>query len=381
MSINVTPGVIYKEAESNENLIGNGSQIPIIIGKSSSATGDPTKIIKFKNYSQAKKSVANGGVGPEPETLHDNPLLEFLKQYFEEGARLKVADKGMPYVYVIDMGTAPTDANWTTAMTSITKKSEVEVEVYIGIEESETFLDLLEAINTNLNTQAEYGNLRVAYVTKYGATDAQLIALTDDTQAKSIQRSRIGLCEPLLFGKTVAKISLTPYYEEPGYTVYRSVNAGTFKERTRTEANALQNAGVIFNKDEMIRGNFYPKINLAVSTSWAKDDQERPNDAGLHARRNTDYLIRDIYDTCWEQIKRNETATNLQFLQTDINSLINTEIDKGNMMTGTSVTVTESDEDPYTLFVNGSCKPVNSTLAIEFEMYVSQPNATVADEL
>ena len=62
MSINVTPGVIYKEAEANENLIGNGSQIPIILGKSASTTGDPTKILKFKNYSQAKNSVANGGI-------------------------------------------------------------------------------------------------------------------------------------------------------------------------------------------------------------------------------------------------------------------------------------------------------------------------------
>lgn len=382
MSINKTPGVTYEEVDSNDNLIGNGSQIPIIIGKTPNA-GDPTKILKFKNYDQAKKSVANGGIGPAPTTLTDNRTLAFLKDYFTEQAKLKAIDKGIPYVYVIDMGTTPTDANWTTALETATKKQEVELEIYLGIEESENVISLLESANTNIVAQTVNGNMRIGYLTKVGATDAELIKLTDSTQdvGKYIQHSRIAIAEPLLFGKTMAKISLTPYGEEPGYTTYRSVEAGTFIERTPTQQNALQNAGIIFNRDEMIRGVSYPKINLAVSTAWAADDDARPNDALLHARRNADYLIRSIYDKCWEQVKKNETATNIQFLQTDLNAIVKEEKDKGYMMDGTTIEVHESEEDPYTLLVTGNCKPVNSTLAIEFTMNVSSPNAVAADEI
>lgn len=376
MPITSTAKVEYNELDNNPNLKGTGAQIPIFIGKTDTHTAAPTVIKKFKSYSAANKTVANGGIGVESGT---NLLLKRLKEFFTESAKTSAEEVGINYVYVIDLGTAPTTNNWNTAIETAKLKTEIEVEVYCGTNE----IAIMEAANTSILTETIRGNPRIAYFTidEASVTDAQLIKLTDDTQDSFIQRSRIGIIEPLLFGKTVAKICTTPYYEEPGFTHYRSVEQGTFIERKDSEQLALQNAGIIFNRDEKTRKKIYPKINLGVSTSFAKDSDARPNDTLLHARRNVDNLIRLVYDACYVQLKRNETEINLKHLKTDIDKIVDDELDKGFMMQGTEINVQESDSDPYDLEVTGSAKPVNSTLLVKFGLYISAPNARVVDEL
>ena len=43
-----------------------------------------SSVLKFKNYTAAAKSVANGGIGTDPTT---NPLLNYLKGFFEENIK------------------------------------------------------------------------------------------------------------------------------------------------------------------------------------------------------------------------------------------------------------------------------------------------------
>ena len=93
---------------------------------------------------------------------------------------------------------------------------------------------------------------------------------------------------------------------------------------------ALQNAGIIFNRDEHINGNVYPKINLCVSSAFASNP--RPADAMFHARFNADDLLREVFEACYSQIKANESATNIAYLQTRINKIVNDRVSSEEMI-------------------------------------------------
>lgn len=137
----------------------------------------------------------------------------------------------------------------------------------------------------------------------------------------------------------------------------------------------MQDAGIIFIRDKIANSEIHPRINLAVSSAFATTPESRPNDALLHARRNVDNLVRRVYDTLYSQLKRNETETNLSFLQSDIDVVVEEEIRKGYMKDGTELEVLESETNPYDLKVEGVAVPVNSTLLIGFSLYVESPNA------
>ena len=378
ITITETPKVRYYESDSNPGLSGEGAQIPIFIGitgNSSPATG----IQKFKSYTAAERTVANGGIGTDPAT---NPLLAVLKDFFAEGRKNEADDIGIPYVYVIDLGnaTVANAAPWVAAMETAKIKREITNEVYVGFKATDDkakVISILTSALASIKADNEYGNPRIAYTTLIGATDAQLMAFTDDEQEAFIQNPRLGLCEPKYFGRILAKIMTTPYYEEPGYTDFRSIAPGEFNNRTPSVENDMQDHGIIFIKDELAGSEIHPRINLAVSTAFAASVDARPNDCLLHARRNVDQLIREVYVALYRQIKRNETETNLIYCQTDVDVIVNRFLDAGHMMDGTAINVVESDANPYRLIADGVSVPVNSTDFIGFSMYVEAPNATI----
>ena len=378
ITITETPKVRYYESDSNPGLSGEGAQIPIFIGITGNAS--PTAgIQKFKSYTAAERTVANGGIGTDPAT---NPLLAVLKDFFAEGRKNEADDIGIPYVYVIDLGnaTVANAAPWLAAMETAKIKREITNEVYVGFKATDDkakVISILTSALKSIKDDNEYGNPRIAYTTLIGATDAQLMAFTDDEQEAYIQNTRLGLCEPKYFGRILAKIMTTPYYEEPGYTDFRSIAPGEFNNRTPSVENDMQDHGIIFIKDELAGSEIHPRINLAVSTAFAASPDARPNDCLLHARRNVDQLIREVYVALYRQIKRNETETNLIYCQTDVDVIVNRFLDAGHMMDGTAIDVVESDANPYRLIADGVSVPVNSTDFIGFSMYVEAPNATI----
>lgn len=382
MAIIETPKVKYFEGTSNPILSGTGGEIPIIIGISNNAN-PASGIQKFKNFSACNATVANGGLGTDTT---NNPLLAFLKEFFEENKKKSSDELSVPYVYVIDLGTGMTTgetptlktADWTNAMALAKSKREVQAEVFVGFKKSHTvatITSLMDSAVDKIIDDSQTGNPRVAYFTIEGCTDAELKQIADDSQTNYIQNSRVGFCEYLLFGKTIANILNTPSEEEPGYTDYRSVSPGTFIERTPEEEDELQAAGVIFNRDERAGSEIHPRINLAVSTAFAASPDSRPNDALLHARRNVDQLIREAYMKLYTQLKRNETEININYLQSDLDVLVNAKIREGIMKDGTDIIVVEDEVNPWDLHAEGVAVPVNSSLLIGFSMYIEQPNA------
>ena len=387
MSIDLveTPKIKYGEIESNPTPNGDGAEIPVIIGITNNST--PAEgVLKFKNYTAAAKSVANGGIGTDPTT---NPLLNYLKGFFEENIKKESSNLTVPHVYVIDLGTGKTSGQspvldnsaWTAAFATAKIKRDAQAEVLVGFKKTDgaaAIIPIIESALAKIKEDSVKGNPRILYYSVDGMTMAELAALTDADQTKYVQDPRVALVGPFdEFGITCARIFTTHFSEEPGYEEYRSISAGTFTERTDDEEDEIQNAGIIFNRDEKPGKSVHPKICLAVSTAFAKNPDNRPNDCLLHARRNVDQLIRDAFEVLYPQLKRNETEVNLSYLQADVDTLVSEKKEAGYMMEGTYIDVNESASNPYDLDVEGVAVPVNSTELIRFSLYIEAPITTV----
>lgn len=380
MVFNKIPGV-YLNEDVDYELSGVGSKIPVFIGKTGNTGSADYKVdgsvaLKFSNYDDLNKAITAGGIGL------DNDLNKVLKNFFEE-ARLKQPDDiGVPHVYVIDVGAGTSRDAWLTAVETAFSKIDASIMAFVGTENiqytpegaeepvSYSVVDLAKAVKVAIDTRTHTFDLWNAFFTKKDATDAQLIALTDATNG--VQKSRIGIIEwdNYRFGKTVARICLTPFNQEVGFVKYRSVEAGEFPERNLTQKLALQNAGIIFNHDEMYSDEMNPRMNICLATSYAATN--KPADAMFHARFIADALLKDIYEAIYPLIKANDTASNLVKIQVKIDTVIDEYIRNGDCISfnkdtglGTRLIAQPSNKDPYDVEIVGSIQPVNAILAID----------------
>ena len=380
MVFNKIPGV-YLNEDVDYELSGVGSKIPVFIGKTGNAGSatyavDGSVALKFTNYDDANKAITAGGIGL------DNDLNKILKNFFEEAKLKQPDDIGVPYIYVIDVGAGTNRDAWLTAVETAFSKIDASIMAFVGTEniqyiptgESEpvsySVVDLAKAVKVAIDTRTHTFELWNAFFTKKDATDAQLIALTDATNG--VQKSRIGIIEwdNYRFGKTVARICLTPFNQEAGFIKYRSVEAGEFPERNLTQKLALQNAGIIFNHDEMYSDEMNPRMNICLATSFAATN--KPADAMFHARFIADALLKDIYEAIYPLIKANDTASNIVKIQVKIDTVIDEYIRNGDCISfnkdtglGTRLIAQPSNKDPYDVEIVGSIQPVNAILAID----------------
>ena len=199
-----------------------------------------------------------------------------------------------------------------------------------------------------------------------------MMKITDDSGATFIQKSRVCPCAPDFYPEIVARFCLTPYDEEPGFYDFRSVSPDDVVVRTGDMEEDLQNAGINFVRKEMEGSIEHAKICLGVSSAMAAS--VRPNDVLPHFRRNVDHLINRIVVAAYPYLKRNESKSSIEMFQTDIDNIVEEEIEKGALQEGTEITAAESGLNPFQILVRGNVKPVNATLYIGVEMYISEPN-------
>ncbi len=407
MAIDRIPGVYYEENVTFEST-GNGSKIPIFIGKTGN-TGtashkvDGTQVLKFASYEEVNRTIADGGIGEETTTventvtnnLENNLLLKTIKEFYQEARILQSSDIGVPYIYVVDVGAGTVYNSWKNAIETVKAYYDAPVEVYVGLEtcvkDAENhdieLKDLISVISKSIHDATEELNLRYAFFTKQIA-NSDVASNVDDALKTLAQAcvtahsnklqylSRVGLIEPYLFGKSVSRICCTENTVEPGYYEYRSVDADVFPKRTREKAYSLQSNGIIFNRDEYINGDKHPKMNLCVSLAF-NGQTSRPADSLFHARFNADDLLREVFGACYNQIKANESTTNIVHLQSRINKIVNDRISAEEMLPyndktelGTRLQVRTDDSNPYTLVVSGQIHPQKCTIAIKVEATV-----------
>src|SRR5574344_1408523 len=122
------PRITLFEEDSNSLLSGEGSEVPIFIGKSSNpspTTLTADNLVQYKNYNKVKKAKSAGGLYNPDDT--NNPLLAAVKDFFIETAKIQIDDIGVPYIYVIDLGKEPTTELYAQALELSSKKSEIQV--------------------------------------------------------------------------------------------------------------------------------------------------------------------------------------------------------------------------------------------------------------
>ena len=383
----VQPYVNHIEGDSVSEK-DNAPYIPIFIGRTGISASDddkinPTFTIKtFNSYNDACVTTSAGGLGVEPANLDTNPLLKIVKDYYTEGEGTVNSDVAVGLAYAIDLGNSPTAADYIRASELAQTQLDARVEVYTTLD-----VPTMKAVWKNIMKVNIKGYMKYAYfIDIEGKTDAELMALTtyipNPTAAQKdtfINKSRINIIEKPFAGKHIAKICYTSFDIEPALEPFRTVEVGEFKKRTQTEMDALSDAGIIFGFDDYFGEEPTPCMNLATSTAWSLNDNLRPHDSLNHARRIADKIIIDVQRVAHEQLKRNETSTNIAHVQSDCDQLVDEGIQAGYLMSGSKVTVKEDDGDPYTIIIHSKLRPVNSTLYIEHHSQVLYPNVKVTD--
>lgn len=364
------PFLNYDESSENYFLRGSGAKPTIVIGKTQ-LPKDLDNILIFRSYQQAKALPQEGGIGPEPLDNEDpNPTLQFIKEYFEEGAKKNSSDIGVNEIHFINVGNSPSTEDWIKAYELSKRKKYLQIEAYVGIHD----IGFMHSVNAHLEELKNLGLMRNAFFSTANEemTDAQMVNYTDDSQSQFIRKSKIGIIQKQLFGKFIAKLAVTPYYVEPGFEQFRTIDEGVFKERSIDERDALCSAGIIFGEDRPYDDDINISICLATSTAYAYPEDDRPNDALFHARMNVDYQVREVLNILSRQLKRNETSDNLAYTKEDVISYLDTEIAKERLK-GYNIEIVESEGNPYELIAYGDMTPVNSTHAIKFDNHISPP--------
>ena len=382
MTIEQTPNITYTETDQNPKMTGTGAVIPVIIGQTGNTVDAANLTVKkYKSLAQIGATVANGGIG----NADTNMSYQFFKKFLNETKKVYSDDIGLPYVYFIDMGSlAFTNGDaWAKAFNLAMSIKDVGKVAIVGFKKADTsaaisaaeissIVGILSAANGIIIEDSKKGSPKRLMFTVEGATDEDMMKLTDDSSATFIQKSRVMPVAPEFYPETVARFCLTPYDQEPGYYDFRSVSPDEVITRTGDMEENLQNAGINFVRKEMEGSIEHAKICLGVSSAMASNI--RPNDVLPHFRRNVDHLINRIVVAAYPYLKSKESKSSIEMFQTDIDNIVAEEIEKGAMQEGTEITAVESDVNPYQLLVKGNAKPVNATLYIGVEMYISEPN-------
>ena len=399
MPIERAPYIKYTEETSLVNYGTSNSEIPVFIA--------PTKVNVTVNDNTTYQDVAIDkdhiyliNSFKEAEALfkqsgatEDTELLKQLRQYFTENNYYFADEFGTPYVYVIPVPTGTTGSgqdavqhpigeDFTTALELITMKKEVQTIAILGLTD---IASIKTELATELSLESQDGFLRIVYVQAPSLNNNETYtayASRIATLSEAINNPRICLVEPEFFGYHLAKVCNTPYYMEVGYLPYYSVDIGVFKELTKDERDALCMSGLIFGEDDYTLSEVVPRMCLGVSTAFGKTTKAkyglRTVDALLHARRNVDHQVREIYKIIAPQLKRNETSVILRYVQDEVMSYLDSELANGTIMQY-EFSIEESSYNPYCLLVKGKIVPVNSTLAIEFKNTIGAPYSIATD--
>lgn len=394
--INILPGVYYNETVET-SFGGSGGEIPVFIGKTNNPDADGTVIKRYNSFEELSKTLIEGGIassGNLEEDLKNNPLLKILQGFYEEIEPLSYNSVSVPYIYVIDVGDGLELKKWENALETAKIYRDINMEVYYGIEylkdDVQTFLD---KSTISIKSQAKKLDLRRRFTTITGkfvedelveVTDSDLINLANAN--KSV--NRLNILEPNYFGQVVGRFCVTEIGDEAGYVVFNTIPAGYFKERTPSQQLSLQTNGVVICRDEYSGATFYPKILLGVSTCFGNNVNDRPADALDSNRRIADYVLEQVFDACYPQVKARETRTQLVKLQTRVNNIVYNAVSNGLVVDynestnpeGTQLTVDEADDNPYAMVVTGQIQPMNCTIAINVEATITQASMKSTSE-
>lgn len=353
------PGVYFTETVGTITNYG-AEKVPLFILQTSSAIASlDGKVTRFTNLTAFNQAVRGKGLDKSYKYV-EQAILEYGNTEF--------------YVYSIktDTKTAFIDAIKSTA--NLTEVSDVVYIEETASQGTNTLANKISALQDGLADNAANGVFREGYVIPYGTiTDAiedaenVLPSVTVVTQLTSLLSGdgdgRVCVVVPdTLAGTVVGHIFASNYDEEAGYTALENVDLTGLFDFDYTQMVTLQNLGVIFVRQEKIRGVEQYRINLAVTTSF-KDDSA---DGLLVSRRTADELLRQVGYACQAFVKAQESESSVAALNAEINNVVADFVAEGSIIKADTV-LTASDAGNYTFNVTGTIRPVKSVIAIEVD--------------
>jgi hypothetical protein len=324
---------------------GSGADPIVVIGDCGFAK-DTSKVYFFGNYGEAKKDHDSNpdSIGPEPVSWSSNPALKQVRDIFAEGA-IRTPDQtiGINQVYVINVGSAPLEADYTAAMETAATLP-VTVENYANL----STVTVLDAIGTRMDELEDTADYRNAIGTVAdGAISAKddMIAMTDESENDYAQNSRVHIhTNPDMQGTYAAKVACTPYYQDPGYGGYRSKITDDIVLWKKGDRDELKDAGLVVDAPNLINP-ILAEPYMAVSTGYKEVGGVRPVDSLLHIRRNADHQWRQTDLITLRMVKMNNTAVAKGLIEQVANAYLKQEVENGYLTAKSTVPI-----DPGFLF-------------------------------
>jgi len=168
MAVERAPYINYNEITSYMESVENGSEIPLFVVKTNNTVNvsDITskKVLRFISYAKFKQyfSISN------EETLYDalpdsiKELDEYVKDFFVENSMYGENDNyglSVPYIYIIDVGNAPTVNHYLKALSVSETKRKSTVVVFPNTED----VEFMKELNVKLKEETKNGLLRIGY--------------------------------------------------------------------------------------------------------------------------------------------------------------------------------------------------------------------------
>jgi len=358
----------YEEVDTVPKCTGPG-QISVLIG-TTDLTGAPTEYKSFIHYDEVLDPLT--GFGDD-----GGELAEGIRDYFMEGRDCYDPTVcPIPKLYAINVGSTPTQEDWTTAFATAARIKDAEQYILVGGDESGAYdLDIWNAMADALDDLASKGFFRIGYVGRPSTlTDADdVAALTDPAQTDYIRSSRICVVDdPNLHVKVAAKEAKHYEWENPGMDPFKTVDPTEITERDDSELLTLKNAGITTFWMFPYQQENGPRIYWPVMSSYRLYQGSRPVDAELHLRRNCDARAGEAVRIAVGQLYKLSTAEAMQALEIQISSIFS-EYKKKGVIRDYEVTVTENIGDPNIVDITMAIKPAPSTEYIRVKSRIIAP--------
>lgn len=360
------PHFYINESVSPQYPRGKGGDVIVVFGRTD-VTKELNKVYTFYSYNDAVASQGAGGIGPESAT---NYGLKAVKDIFEESQKRNVEEQlGIEKVYFVNVGATPTAQDYADARTLSEMKKDAVIELYEGVSD----LAIMNSVATAIGTLRQSGQYRISIFTHaVDATVAQVEALTDPAEETHVRSSYVVIkYDRDTQARFAAKVASTPYYVDPSRGPYRSITLNDITELSLGDADTLIAGGIVPDWEHMLPmgASGLAEPIRAVSTAYRTVAGSRPTDANLHTRRNVDKHWRRIDQIINAELKMNDSEANLEIIREAVNSYLEMEKKAGNIH-DYKINVEVAANEPYTLRVERSIKPVKAIYFIHEESYI-----------
>lgn len=351
------PGVYFTETVSTISTPSNKAPLFIVENSKALATVD-NQLISYNNL-EAFKAVFT-------DTAYAD-IVEFIEAALTEAG----TQNSKFYVYKNTTGTA---ASFTSILVDSSNVEEIEDVFYLeGVEGSgsNTFAAKVGGLKSGANTCYTNGVNRICYaipaITAAGETPAAVITAMQSI-VSGVDSGRIAFIIPDYAGAIAGRVIAANYNEEIGYAPFNTDVSTPEYNFSYSEMVQLQDMGVMFARGERLRGATVYRVNLGVSSAFISDAA----DGLLISRRIADELLREVKVACDAFVKApNDIEEGLQGLQVDIDNVIDRFITAREVFEDGTELIVEEGNTVYDFQVNGTIKPIKSTIAINVNTKLS----------